>query len=452
MARRHDTMAQAHHAPPGPTTQSAGSEHGRRWPTQAREALRLAEAKTRPDRGTAGNRRGPRGARGRAPGTASDGGPARPRARRPAGPGGPGRRPDRHLRRRRRPGLARPARRGWQRRRRCDSFAFVLNVRGRARPGTATRSLPCWPTFDKPADAVEGAPRRTPSAARSCTSSAGSTRRWPITGSRCRRCAGPVTTCYGSSGCSPTGVLVYGQRREFAAAYADLTPQSPQRRTWSQPPRPGPHPRLQPAEPGLGERPAGRRTEARWPTSTRPSSGCARCTPSSAGCCGTAASCCSRWGWPAKPGRRGQAVAEYARGRRDMKLPQARLVLAEAARSTTTPPRRCRMPGGPPGSSSASSGRSGPRSPGSWCCAGDARTRPGPTSPLGRRGDGDAVRRTLAGARARRRILTATLLRRRGARRGRRAPARGGPAAAHGPAMLRARGWYAEALARARRG
>lgn len=147
-----------------------------------------------------------------------------------------------------------------------------------------------------------------------------------------------------------------------------------------------------------------------------------------------------------------QAVTEYARGRRDMKLPQARLVLADAALLDDDPAAAL------PHARRAAREFERQQRP-EWaalarllvlrarCADGCARADDVRSAV--------AVTTTLAAAHwpapaLDARILTATLLRRRGDH---------AEAAAHlreaarqrrsGPAMLRARGWYAEALARA---
>ena len=146
-----------------------------------------------------------------------------------------------------------------------------------------------------------------------------------------------------------------------------------------------------------------------------------------------------------------QAVAEYARGRRDMKLPQARLVLAEAALLDGDAAAAL------PHARRAAREFARQHRP-EWAALARLLVLRA-TCPDGcaRAADVRAaleVTRTLTAARwpssaLDARILTATLLRRRGQH---------AEAAAHlreaartrtaGPAMLRARGWYAEALAR----
>jgi tetratricopeptide (TPR) repeat protein len=146
-----------------------------------------------------------------------------------------------------------------------------------------------------------------------------------------------------------------------------------------------------------------------------------------------------------------QAVAEYARGRRGMKLPQARLVLAEAAlldgdAAAALPHAR------------RAAREFGRQHRPEWAALARLLVLRA-TCPDGRARAADVraaldVTHTLTAARwpssaLDARILTATLLRRRG---------QAAEAAAHlreaarartgGPAMLRARGWYAEALAR----
>lgn len=146
-----------------------------------------------------------------------------------------------------------------------------------------------------------------------------------------------------------------------------------------------------------------------------------------------------------------QAVAEYARGRRDMKLPQARLVLAEAALLDGDAAAAL------PHARRAAREFARQHRP-EWAALARLLVLRA-TCPDGcaRAADVRAaleVTRTLTAARwpssaLDARILTATLLRRRGQH---------AEAAAHlreaartrtaGPAMLRARGWYAEALRR----
>ena len=87
-----------------------------------------------------------------------------------------------------------------------------------------------------------------------------------------------------------------------------------------------------------------------------------------------------------------QAVAEFAREPpRHEAAPRPGWSSPRPPCSTATPRPRCRTPGGRRGSSAASTGRSGPRSPGSWCCArrcpdGCARAADVRAAPRGRRG------------------------------------------------------------------